>query len=106
MPFDRQLLAFRVPSMRRFIASSLPPRTLCAQAVLVMAMSVPTLVMAQTKGQPRPTRADEQKEPTTIQAEQMTGRPDREVHLDREVEIVRGQTKIQSDRAKYFGKRM
>ena len=88
--------------MRRFIASSLPPRTLCAQAVLVMAMSVPTLVMAQTKGQPRPTRADEKKEPTTIQAEQMTGRPDREVHLDREVEIVRGQTKIQSDRAKYF----
>ena len=32
----------------------------------------------------------------------MTGRPDREVYLDRDVDILRGQTRINSDKATYF----
>ena len=32
----------------------------------------------------------------------MTGRPDREVYLERDVDILRGQTRINSDKASYF----
>lgn len=39
--------------------------------------------------------------PSTISAEQMTGRPDREIILERDVEIIRGPTTINADRAKY-----
>ena len=44
----------------------------------------------------------EKLEPTNIQAEQMTGHPDREVILERDVEIIRGQTKINSDKAIFY----
>jgi LPS-assembly protein len=40
-------------------------------------------------------------EPVNISAERMTGRPDREVHFDTNVEIVQGTTVIESDRATY-----
>lgn len=83
-----------------------PPRiaiqTACSCAALVVALSLPMLATAQTKSQAKSARADEKNEPTTIQAEQMTGRPDREVHLDRDVDIVRGQTRINSDKATYY----
>jgi LPS-assembly protein len=45
--------------------------------------------------------ADEQAE-TNVSAEQMTGRPDREVVLERDVEIVRGGTTVNSDHATYW----
>lgn len=45
--------------------------------------------------------AEEKDFPSTISAEQMTGRPDREIILERDVEIIRGPTTINADRAKY-----
>jgi LPS-assembly protein len=39
--------------------------------------------------------------PTTLGAERMTGRPDRDVILERDAEIVRGQTTLNSDKATY-----
>jgi len=39
--------------------------------------------------------------PVTIRAEQITGRPDREVHLERKVEIIRGPTTVTADTATY-----
>jgi LPS-assembly protein len=40
-------------------------------------------------------------EATTVSAEQMTGRPDREVNLDNDVELVRGDTTVKADKAIY-----
>lgn len=40
-------------------------------------------------------------ETTTVSAEQMTGRPDREVDLDRDVELVRGNTTVKANKAIY-----
>lgn len=67
--------------------------------VLVTAVSVPTLVFAQANAKRETT--DERELPATIRAEQMTGRPDREVTLERDVEITRGATIIKADKATY-----
>ncbi|WP_245845061.1 LPS-assembly protein LptD [Noviherbaspirillum humi] len=45
--------------------------------------------------------ADDPNGPATVSAEEMTGRPDREVFLERDVEIIRGPTTVTSDRATY-----
>jgi LPS-assembly protein len=47
---------------------------------------------------PAPAKTDDA---TTVSAEQMTGRPDREVDLDRDVELVRGSTTVKADKAIY-----
>ncbi|WP_420476753.1 LPS-assembly protein LptD [Noviherbaspirillum sp. ST9] len=44
---------------------------------------------------------DEKDLPATISAEQMSGRPDREIVLERDVEIIRGPTTINADKATY-----
>ncbi|TCS38312.1 LPS-assembly protein [Paucimonas lemoignei] len=58
----------------------------------VAAAALPGLATAQT--------ADKD-EPINVSAERISGRPDREVHLDKNVEIVQGTTVIESDRATY-----
>ena len=40
--------------------------------------------------------------PTNVSSEQMTGRPDRELFLERDVEIIRGGTTLNADRATYW----
>ncbi|WP_088708824.1 LPS-assembly protein LptD [Noviherbaspirillum denitrificans] len=61
-------------------------------------MALPAAVPAQdVKGG----NAQEKELPATIRAEQMTGRPDREVFLERDVEIIRGPTTINADKATY-----
>ncbi|NMM25772.1 MAG: LPS-assembly protein LptD [Glaciimonas sp.] len=61
-------------------------------------------VLAYAQGLPNPTRsrAIEESQPSEISAETMTGRPDRELQLDRAVEIRRGQTAIKADHALYL----
>ncbi|MFK3740478.1 LPS-assembly protein LptD [Massilia sp. TN1-12] len=46
-------------------------------------------------------RVDEQELPITMRAEELTGRPDRELNLYRDVEITRGATGITADTACY-----
>ncbi|WP_025917374.1 LPS-assembly protein LptD [Herminiimonas sp. CN] len=60
--------------------------------------------LAYAQGLPNPTRskAIEESQPSEISAEIMTGRPDRELQLDGEVEIRRGQTTIKADHALYL----
>ncbi|MFC5472631.1 LPS-assembly protein LptD [Paraherbaspirillum soli] len=67
-------------------------------ASVVAAASMPMWAMAQSA---KPSRADDSNAPTTVQAEQMTGRPDRVINLDNDVDLVRGQTEVQSDKATY-----
>nr|WP_307729193.1 LPS-assembly protein LptD [Massilia sp. IC2-278] len=50
---------------------------------------------------PATPRADENDLPVTVRAEEIGGRPDREITLDRDVEITRGQTKMTADTACY-----
>ena len=58
---------------------------------------------AQTRGQvgqPKPRRQVEDPDlPMQVSAEQATGRPEREFNLERNVEIIRGQTRMTSDSA-------
>ena len=44
---------------------------------------------------------DDATAPATFQAEQMTGRPDREIIMERDVEMSRGSTLVNADRATY-----
>jgi LPS-assembly protein len=83
--------------MNRFPAfppSQLRLRILAAIAV----MAVPVAASAQAA---RGGNAAEKDLPATISAEQMSGRPDREVFLERDVEIIRGPTTLNADRATY-----
>ena len=66
---------------------------------------LPMVAHAQSQPKPpkpaKPPRADESNLPANLQAEQMTGRPDREIIMERDVEITRGSTILRSDRATY-----
>jgi LPS-assembly protein len=66
---------------------------------VVTAVSLPTFAAAQT--QAKRTKADDKNAPATVSAEQMSGRPDREIVLERDVEIIRGETTINADKATY-----
>jgi len=69
-------------------------RLLCPLAAAAMAAALP--VWAQEAG------GQEDKDlPVTIQAQQINGHPDREVALEHDVEITRGVTTVNADRATY-----
>ncbi|MBC7489427.1 MAG: LPS-assembly protein LptD [Glaciimonas sp.] len=90
----RQLLKIQLPRMRRLawlIAS-------------VLAATGPVFTSPMVLGQnmnARPPRVDESNLPTTVKAEQMTGRPDQVLKLDNNVELTRGQTEVKADKATY-----
>ncbi|MDB5761559.1 MAG: LPS-assembly protein LptD [Herminiimonas sp.] len=67
--------------------------------VAVTAVSLPTFVSAQTNA--NRSKTDDKDAPTTLGAERMTGRPDRDVILEKDAEITRGQTTLNADRATY-----
>ncbi len=69
---------------------------------VVTAASAPTAAFAQSTQNPaKPAKADEAEAPAILRAEQMKGRPDREVILEREVEVTRGPTVVNADKATY-----
>lgn len=74
---------------------SLLPRRVFA--LTAMAAAVAGSVQAQT----RPEQAEDSEAPVQVWAEQITGRPDREVRLEGDVEVVRGQTRMKSNTACY-----
>lgn len=75
-------------------------RTRPAVRALTLAVlaSLPALAAAQAKYQ-RP--VDDPNAPTTLGAERLTGRPDREITLERDAEVTRGGTTLNADRADY-----
>ena len=83
--------------MTRFPA--VPPSQLLLRllAATLTAASAPALVYAQAQ----PGVGDDKNAPANVSAEQMTGSPDRIIHLDRDVEVVRGTTTINADHATY-----
>jgi LPS-assembly protein len=78
------------------------PTALAAAAAAVVATfaAASSPVYAQAVA-PAP-HPDEQDLPITIQAEDISGRPDRQLNLERNVELTRGQTRLTADSACYF----
>src|SRR3569833_257036 len=89
--------------MNRFPALPPPQRLLRLLTATLAAVALPSLALAQAAAAPQPAApaATGDDGPATIRAEQMTGRPDREVHLERNVEITRGPMTVTADRATY-----
>ena len=85
--------------MTRFPDLSSPQRLLRILTAVVAAAALPNYVLAQKV--PSPSKVADRDSPSDISAEKMTGRPDRDLQLDDKVEVVRGSTKITSDRAKF-----
>jgi LPS-assembly protein len=83
--------------MSWFTALPFPRRRAVALSALVTVASGP--LHAQVA--PPAPHPDEQELPVTVQAEEIGGRPDREINLNRNVEITRGQTKLTADTACY-----
>lgn len=79
---------------------SLSFQVLRGVALLLTAIFFPALVSAQEPVKVE--RADESNQPTIVKAGQVTGQPDRELNLKDDVEITRGQTKLNSDSAIYY----
>lgn len=76
---------------------------LLSSAVVASASGLlPLTVHAQmTAPKPAAVPVDDKDAPVNVSAEQMTGRPDRQVNLDRDVEVVKGSTTIKADKAEY-----
>ena len=83
--------------MSWFTALPFPQRQAVAFSALVTLATGP--LHAQTA--PATSRADEQDLPVTVRAEEIGGRPDREINLNRNVEITRGQSRLVADTACY-----
>lgn len=84
--------------MNRFPA--FPPSQLLLRILAALVATAPVHPYVFAEGSKR-AGADEKDLPATISAEQMSGRPDREVVLERDVEIIRGPTTINADKATY-----
>ena len=85
--------------MTRFPVLSTPQRLLRILTAVVAAASLPSYVQAQTT--PKTPKLSDRDSPADISAEKMTGKPDRELDLERDVEVIRGTTTVTADRAKY-----
>ena len=68
-------------------------------AISIALASLPVLGMAQERTWLAGSVDD--KAPTEVQADQIIGRPDRDISMERGVEIIRGKTLIQADRMYY-----
>lgn len=77
-----------------------PQRLFSTVIAVITTASVPSFAVAQASD--KPAKAGDRAEETRISSEQMTGRPDRELVLERDVEIIRGETTVNSDHATYW----
>lgn len=78
---------------------ALPPFRRRAIALAALATVATGPLHAQT-AQPAP-RTEDPDAPVTVRAEEISGRPDREINLERNVEVTRGATGLKADTACY-----
>lgn len=91
--------------MSWFSAHPFPPRQALALYVLASAAAGVALPLHAQDVAPTPQSSssrDEQDLPITIRAEEISGRPDRQINLERNVELTRGQTRLTADTACYL----
>jgi LPS-assembly protein len=84
--------------MSWFSASPPSQRWLTTVSALVTATAVPALAQPPQVAQKAP-RLEESNPTVYVEAEEIDGRPDREITLRREVELLRGQTRVTADSA-------
>ena len=77
-----------------------PPRH-CLRGFIALAVAALASGPAAAQAGNKDTKAGPQSAPAEISAETMSGRPDREINLEGNVEIKRGTTTINADRATY-----
>lgn len=75
------------------------PLVLAASAITVLA--IPAHAQTTEIAPDKTTGTEDKDGPVFVSAEQMTGRPDRQLNLDRDIEVVRGSTTIKADKAEY-----
>jgi LPS-assembly protein len=81
--------------MSRFFTS------LVVAASATTVLPLPAQAQVTSNSQDKSKTVDDKDAPINIGAEQMTGRPDRQINLNRDVEMVRGDTTIKADKAEY-----
>ncbi|SFV15701.1 LPS-assembly protein LptD [Pseudoduganella namucuonensis] len=81
--------------MSRFPAPPNPQRWAFAFTALVTATTVPGYAQVA----PKRVHVVDKNAPTVVRAEEISGRPERELNLDRDVEIVRDKTRVTADTA-------
>ncbi len=87
--------------MSWFSAHPFPPRQPRALYVLASA-AIATSAPLYAQTVPPAPHPDESTLPITIRAEDINGRPDRQLNLARDVELTRGQTRLRADTACYL----
>ena len=98
----------QLPALRRMtvlvasivVAASMPVWT-WAQATDVTLPTSSTSPAPATQNNIKPLRVNDSDAPTNVEAEQITGRPDRLINLDNDVDLTRGRTDVQSNKATY-----
>lgn len=70
-------------------------------ATALTALVTATAVPAHAQTAPRAPRVEDPNPQVVVQAEVISGRPDRELKLERDVELVRGETRVTADSACY-----
>jgi len=87
--------------MRWLLAPTIKPQRLAyALSAIVTASALPAYAQT-TPPKPRAPRVEDKNAVTVIQAEDITGRPERELNLERDAEIVKDKTRVKADSACY-----
>jgi LPS-assembly protein len=88
--------------MRWLLTPTSPHRWAYALSAIVTVSALPSHAYAQgVPPKPRAPRVEDKNAVTVVKAEEIGGRPEREVTLTRDAEVVKDQTKVQSDYACY-----
>ncbi len=83
------------------IWSSFPQSSLRLRIIVVALMATALASSAYGQTKPKTKNAEDANAPTTTLADQIVGRADRVVDLDRDIEVVHGETKVNADHATY-----
>eukprot|EP01030_Chromulinospumella_sphaerica_P027785 gene27785-28074_t len=86
--------------LRWLLPPSTSPRWAYALTAIVTVTSVPGYAQS-LPGKTRAPRVENKAAVTVIQAEDITGRPEREITLNRDAELVKDQTRVKADTACY-----
>lgn len=89
--------------MRWLLAPQFKPQRLAyALSAIVTVTALPTHAYAQSSAaKQRAPRVEDKNAVTTVQAEDISGRPEREVFLERDAELVKDKTRVKADSACY-----
>jgi LPS-assembly protein len=92
-PNNKQRWAFALTAIAAASA------TVCAHAQTVKTTKTAQVASTTPAAPKRPTHVEDKNAVTTVRAEDISGRPEREINLDRDVEVVHDKTRMTADTA-------